>query len=716
MTRIGTLGANTAYIDRILDIQTRINDGQIQVSTGLKSQSYSGIAVDANSLLNFETEKAQAKQFIDGNKNVDTKLKAASSSLTGVQKSLKTFRDQLATFYSGNTTDRAKVEQIQNFAYQSMLDIQGYLGVSVNGQNLFSGGRVTTDPVELPSATLSGFQAIYNGSTRTWPTSRSAQLLDTSITRSETAKLFFNAATGTIRAADADSLTPLATGAGITIANSVSNNTTYQIRSHAVMNVAGTALAETNGAGSGSPTISYGSTPTQILPAATTNLDFAFAANGNMTITPTTANSLSALTTGTTFTVNGSTGNAWDGAYKVVSNTNGVVELTTDTLQARSESITQSAATAPLSLSRNYGAATAMTTGTISITATPSAVTGATTVTITPAGAADFAAYSAGDTITIGGSGEHNGTFTVSAVGAGGSSLSYIVNSDAVRVSQLLPQSGRTGVSIDFDVGPGQTNDQITATTGSLAGGYGTLTFSPTGTTGERITGSNGANSFISAAGAPYPPVGQVITLSSTTGVNDGVYKVTANNGSNIEIESVLLTTETVTTADISASSWYKGDTLQIQHRIDDNRQVDVGIYASDTAFEKAFRALGLIAQGAWGTAGGLDNNQARITQAKFLINDAIESPAAGTPPFGTELRGDIQSVQQNLGFVQQMIANKNEKHNNFIDFLQTRITGIEQIDSTTAVTALLADSNALQASYQSLAKIQSLSLLNYLG
>ena len=714
MTRIGTLGSNTSYIDRILDIQSRMSTGQDQVSTGLKSQIYSGIATDSNTLLNFETEKASAEQFIKGNKAVDTKLSAAADSLTGIQKSMKTFSKQLDVFYSGNTTNQKSVEQIQSFAFQSMLDIQSYLGANVNGQYLFAGGRLTQDPVQLNVSTISAFQSTYNGSTRTWPTSRSAQLLDTTVTRSDSTKLFFSAAAGTIRAADADALTPLSTGAGICITNSVSNNTTYQIRSHAAINVGGTALAETNGAGSGSPTISYGSTPTQILPAATTNINFAFAPNGNMTMTPTSANTLSAMSAGTTFTVNGSAGNAWDGAYKVVSNINGVVEIATDTTTAKSESITQSGATAPLSLSLNYGAATAMTTGTISMTATPSAVSGKTTVTITPAGATDFSAYAAGNTITIGGSTGHNGTFTVSAVGAGGSSLSYEVNSDALRVSQFVPQSSRADVSVKFDVGPGLTNDLINAGSGSLAGGYGTLTFSPTGTTGERITGSNGANSFISAAGAPYPPVGQVITLSSTSGVNDGVYKVTANNGSNIEVESVLMTTEAVTTADVSASSWYKGDTLQIQHRIDDNRQVNVGIYASDTAFEKAIRAMGLIAQGAFGTAGGLDKNQSRITQAKYLIADAMESPAAGTPPFGTELRGDINSVQQNLGFVQQIISNKNEKHSNFIGFLQTRITGIEQIDKTAAVTSLLADSNTLQASYQSLAKIQSLSLLNY--
>ncbi|OAN46637.1 hypothetical protein A6A04_05865 [Paramagnetospirillum marisnigri] len=718
MTRIGTLGANTAYVNRILDIQVQMQKDQYQFTEKIKSQYYSGIATETNSLLNFENEKATVDQFLTSNTSAKTKLDTIDISLTGIEKSLKNFRDQFSNFYSGNTTDQKRVEQIQEFAFQTMQAIQTYLGESNNGEYLFAGGRVTTDPVQLGATTLTQFQTTYDGSTRTWPTTRAAQLLDSFVGRADTTKLYFNATSGTIQAADADSLAPLASTASISITNSVSNNQTFQIRSHAAMNVGGSAMAETNGAGSGSPTISYGATPTQILPAATGDLNFAFAANGNLKITPTTANSLSALSAGSTFTINGSTGNAWDGAFKVVSNTNGVVEIATDTTKAKSESILQTGATAPLSLSRNYGAATSLTTGTVTFTATPQAtppaLTGSTLVTVTSAGN-DLGAYSAGDTISIGGSSYHNGTFTVASASA--TTVSFYVNTDALRVSQFIPQSGRNDVTIDFDVGPGETNDQLIAGGGTSGNtGYGTLTFSPTGTTGERITASGGATSFLDGSGNPYPAVGQVIHLSSSTGVNDGTYKITANNGNYIEVESTLLTTESVSTADIEASSWYKGDTMQIQHRVDNDRQVDMGVYASDPAFEKAFRALGLIAQGKFGTAGGLDQNQGRISQARYLITDSLESPAAGTPPFGAELRGDISMVQQRVGFVAYEINTKTQSLKSFKGFLDTRIAQIEVVDDASAAAALLADTNALQASYQSLAKIQSLSLLNYLS
>jgi flagellar hook-associated protein 3 FlgL len=126
-------------------------------------------------------------------------------------------------------------------------------------------------------------------------------------------------------------------------------------------------------------------------------------------------------------------------------------------------------------------------------------------------------------------------------------------------------------------------------------------------------------------------------------------------------------------------------------------------------------RALGLIAQGQFGTAGGLESHQERISQAMFLINDALESPAAGTPPFGSEKSGDVKSVASLLDGTRKTISLKNEKHNQFIGFLSKRVADIAQIDQTEAVTKLLSDQTALEASYQALSQTRNLTLLNYL-
>ncbi|MBV5325408.1 MAG: hypothetical protein J0626_09145, partial [Rhodospirillaceae bacterium] len=79
--------------------------------------------------------------------------------------------------------------------------------------------------------------------------------LQTTVSRQDSAKLTFTPATGTVSAASANGLTPLATGALVAVTNSVSNNQTYQVRSHAAMNIAGAALAE--GTTATATTISY---------------------------------------------------------------------------------------------------------------------------------------------------------------------------------------------------------------------------------------------------------------------------------------------------------------------------------------------------------------------------------------------------------------------------------------------------------------------------
>lgn len=715
MTRIGTLGANTAYVNRILDIQTRIQDEQLQVTTKLRAQTYDGIATGANTVINFENEQALSKRFIDNNSVWDTKLQAATTAVDGVKKAMTIFRDSLISFQQNNPKSEQNIKSIQKTAFDTMQSMQADLATNVNGQYLFSGGRVSNVPVQLPASSLSGFQRIYDGSINTFATTRSADLQDLKITNLEATGMTFDATGGIIVPARSDAFKNINPGSRITVSDSAAvppNNGDFTVKSKAMFNVAGTALAEGS---STTNVISYGATPTNILAAATTQLNFAFAPDGTMNMTANTAGSLANLTVGTKFTiapplVNGAATTGYEGSYEVVSNKNGVVNVKTNLAPATEEA----AASTSLKFGVNGAAlASPATAGTLNFTTTTptpmAAPIGQTLVTLTAASGAtvDFAGVAAGDQLTLGGTTGHNGTYTV--VSATATSVTYALNSEGVRLAQFLPQTNRTDVSISFkDVNAGTT------VTRNIID-YGSLTFASSGTLGERIT-STSPTGFLDQAGTPYPPVNAIITLGSTSGVNDGVYKVVANNGNYIEVASVALTAESRSTVtSIESTTWYNGDTMQLQHRVDTDRSVDVGIYASDPAFEKAFRALGLIAQGTYGTAGGLESHQERLSQALYLINDAIESPAPGTPPFGAELGGDVKTVAAQVGATRKVISLKNEKHNQFIGFLSQRVADIAQVDQTEAVTRLLSDQTALQASYQALAQVRSLTLLTYL-
>ena len=703
-SRIGTYGASQQYLQGIMNLQTKVNQEELQVSTGHVAQSYDGIAQSSDTVLNFQVSETLSKQYQTDNSVTNTRLQAATSAVGGAQTTITNFMNELQNFQQNGATDQESVNQMQTFAFQALQDMQAYLGSNINGDYLFSGGKTSTPPVQLAASTLTQFQSIYNGSTLSYPTTGSADLLNANLTPKQTTSLSFEPSQGVIIAANASALAPVTAGANITVANSNSNNGTYTVRSQAATNVLGVPLAETSTtAGAGTPTITFGATPNTIANSATGALGFAFAPNGQMTITPANAKSLAALTPGTTFTISGSTGNAWDGSYKVDTNSNGVITIENNELTASDEDIGSSA----LSVTdTTTGASPTLTPGNLRFSATASPTTGLTTVTLTAAGASDFANVNVGDYVQFGGSLNHNGTFQVAA--KTGNSISFTMNPDALRVSQLLPQTGRTDVTLTGN------NPEGTATAFTDKD-YGTLNFSPTGTNGETITSSI-PGAFVDQSGTVTPESGQLIKLSSTSGVNDGTYTVVSNDGTNIVIKSNLLSSETnSTTATIGSTSYYQGDGMQQQQVISENLAVNVGTTAADPAFEKAIRAMSIIAQGSYGSAGGLDQNMGRVSNALFLLNDSLQSPAAGTPPYGPEASGDINTVTENLGYTEKIISQSDSTQSQISGYLQTQLASQINSDPTTAVTTLLNDSNTLQASYQALAQIKNLSLMNYL-
>lgn len=501
MTRVATYGSNQLYLSRITAVQERVNMRTLQVVTEKKSPNYTGISADANRLINFENEKARSQAFINNNASLQTTIGLADVSLTAVEATMKTFRDRLETFYTNKNRTQQDIESIQTLAFQSMIDMQSYLSSSADGKYLFSGGLVSQEPVQLPAATHDAFKDIYDGFSVTYPTTRDAHMLETITKTATTGNLTFNAANGTITAANAGTLSQFPVGSKITAAGaSGANNQSY------------TVVANTG---------------TQIK----------------------------------------------------------VSQLTTE---------------GPTAATISY--------------------------------------YPAGNTTTPN---TLNGNLTFT---------------------------------------PGADTIQVSSTTGFA--------------------------------------VGQVFSVAGTTS-NNGSYKVSsiaAGPPDTITVESVKVgATETVA-ATLQSESWYKGDNIAIEQRIDRERTVAIGIFASDPAFEKAFRAMGLIAQGNYGTAGGLENNMERVEQARYLIRDSMLHPAGNEAPFGTEESSDLESVRSQLGVTQNLIKTKTEKHQSYIGFLDDRIISMENVDKNEAITLLLDDQRALEAGYQALSKVREMSLLNFMN
>lgn len=218
-------------------------------------------------------------------------------------------------------------------------------------------------------------------------------------------------------------------------------------------------------------------------------------------------------------------------------------------------------------------------------------------------------------------------------------------------------------------------------------------------------------------------PNGTTMQLSGTDVTNDGAY--TVRWPTNAEIAGIPLDMNAAAPAVVSgdvmwmsgqvidasgetvtldAAPYYRGDKLETEHRVSDGRTIKFGVNGLDPAFEKAIRAIGQVLQG------DLINNQQRAVDALGLLNDAIEHS-----PNSTEKASDLQDVAQRLALNQSIIFNAKEDMKDFNGFLGQRQIELENVDVTEAAVRLQDDVRALEISFATLARIQQLSLNNYI-
>jgi len=325
--------------------------------------------------------------------------------------------------------------------------------------------------------------------------------------------------------------------------------------------------------------------------------------------------------------------------------------------------------------------------------------------TVTSTAANAFVGLAVGSTFTVSGAvnPSNNGTFTVQA---------------------------NTGTAITIETQ--MLTDYGTAATTRYFDRTGALTFADN--TPNQDTVAAAAGTFVDANGVPLAIGSQITFAGAANAANNGTFTVTAvssdtstltlrpTTGVSIDAGFVAEVSPALTTAQIDASvgtitagGFYNGDEVAQTHRVSDLRSFEKSLTAIDPAFEKAIRAMGLIAQGAFGKEGGLDQNTNRADQAMYLITSSLETTVAGTAPFGTELTGNLEDVERTIGFNQVVIDRTTQLQKDFSAFLDSRIAGLENADPLETITKLLDDQRTLEASFQTFSRLRQLSLTNFI-
>ena len=147
MTRVTQLAQQTQTLSNILDAQKRIQDAEIQVSSGVKSQTFTGIASESNRLVSLEGLKTRFVQLEKNNTIIESRLQRMDQSVSTIFDALTEMRNlviQRLNDASGAFVPLAAISQ-------NLLDVvAGQLNAKANGRFLFSGTATNTPAVAFP--------------------------------------------------------------------------------------------------------------------------------------------------------------------------------------------------------------------------------------------------------------------------------------------------------------------------------------------------------------------------------------------------------------------------------------------------------------------------------------------------------------------------------------------------------------------------------------
>ena len=152
-------------------------------------------------------------------------------------------------------------------------------------------------------------------------------------------------------------------------------------------------------------------------------------------------------------------------------------------------------------------------------------------------------------------------------------------------------------------------------------------------------------------------------------------------------------------------TGYFNGDSTIQSTRVDENFSVSYGIVATETAFEQVIRALDNIAAHTFSGTVSSDE-QTFIKAAMAELTDAIDDN--GTDKTLADLRSDV-------GLDRVLINSIKGSHTDFLKFAQDSIAEIENVDTAEALASLNFEQIQLEASFTTIARIQTLSLSNFL-
>jgi flagellar hook-associated protein 3 FlgL len=146
-------------------------------------------------------------------------------------------------------------------------------------------------------------------------------------------------------------------------------------------------------------------------------------------------------------------------------------------------------------------------------------------------------------------------------------------------------------------------------------------------------------------------------------------------------------------------ATWSSASDQNVRSRISTSELIETGTNANEEAFRKLASAYTMVA----------DLGVEELSKETFqtVVDTAIKA-------IGEAIHG-VSKLQANLGTVQERVAKANEKMSIQIDLISIRIGSLEGVDPYEASTRISALMTQIETAYALTARIQNLSLLNYM-
>ncbi len=144
--RVSTFGTHELSVYNAMNTQSRLQSGQIAVTTGMKSQDYAGLNVDTRRLLSMESAVARIEAYERNISTVERRLQAMETNVSQLHDIASEAKTLLINALNAQDAEEL---QLDVRAGDMLEQIAGLLNLKFEERYLFAGGRTGTEPVDL---------------------------------------------------------------------------------------------------------------------------------------------------------------------------------------------------------------------------------------------------------------------------------------------------------------------------------------------------------------------------------------------------------------------------------------------------------------------------------------------------------------------------------------------------------------------------------------